>query len=212
MNSAWPAVIGSISGGVLVGIPALIGAYWTKQSHKAQLEAQVEQIRLQIRAQGLEQRREPRSHHYAEFVNGIDVLLEYLHDHWLGTRMPADADELAEVREEVRRQERELHRTWSRVAVEGTISVVNAGVEALDAIGEITKCLGSDLRGRRADPPEDVTPRLTRRELWDAVDNAHATFITAARRSLQDDGVRRVRRTVPNASPIRAEDTHDDPT
>ena len=195
MDSAWPAVIGSITGGVLVGIPALIGAHWTKQSQKAQLEAQVEQVRLQIKAQALEQRREPRSRHYAEFVNGIDVLQEYLHDHWLGTRMPADADELASVREEVRRQERELHRIWSRVAVEGTVSVANAGADALNAIGEITKCLGRDLRGRRADPPEDVTPRLTRRQLWEAVDEEQATFITAARRSLQDDGVRRIRRT-----------------
>ncbi|MFV0128629.1 hypothetical protein ACLGI4_13070 [Streptomyces sp. HMX112] len=194
MDSAWTAVIGSIAGGVLVGIPALTGAYWTKGNQRAQLEAQVEQVRLQIKAQALEQRREPRSRHYAEFVNGIDVLLEYLHDHWLGTRMPADVDELAAVHEEVRRQERDLHRVWSRVAVEGTVSVANAGADALNAMGEITKCLGRDLRGRRADPPEDVTPRLTRRQLWGTVDEEQAAFITAARRSLQDDGVRRIRR------------------
>lgn len=194
MDSAWPAVIGSVAGGVLVGIPALIGAHWTKQSQKAQLEAQVEQVRLQIKAQALEQRREPRSRHYAEFVNGIDVLQEYLHDHWLGTRMPADADELQAVCEEVRHQERDLHRIWSRVAVEGTASVANAGADSLNAIGEITKCLGRDLRGRRANPPEDVTPRLTRRELWDVVNEEQDTFITAARRGLQDDGVRRIRR------------------
>lgn len=164
------------------------------------------------RAQALEQRREPRSRRYAEFVNGIDMLQEHLQDHWLGDRMPANADELAAVREELRRQEHELHRLWSIVAVEGTISVAHTGVKALDAIGEISKCLGRDLRGRRADPPEDVTPRLTRREMWDEVDEAQATFIAAARRSLQDDGVRRVRRiSRTNASPIRVEDTHDNP-
>ncbi|MGW7410302.1 hypothetical protein ACWGI9_42675 [Streptomyces sp. NPDC054833] len=194
MDSAWPTVIGSIASGALVGLTALIAAHWTKQAQKAQLDAQIEQVRLQIKAQALEQRREPRSRHYAEFVNGIDTLLDYLNDHWLGNRMPADADELAAVREEVRRQERELHRVWSRVAVEGTSSVASSGTDALDAVGEITTSLGRDLRGRRADPPETVTPRLDRRRLWETLDASQGTFITAARRSLQDDGVRRVRR------------------
>ncbi|MFH8293031.1 hypothetical protein [Streptomyces sp. NPDC018059] len=162
----------------------------------------VEQVRLQIKAQALEQRREPRSRHYAEFVNGIDVLLDYLQDHWLGDRMPADAEELGRVREEVRRQIRELHRIWSRVAIEGTSSVANAGAEALEALGDIASCLGRDLRGRRASPPEEVTQRGTRRQFWEALDEAQDAFIVAARRSLQDCGVRRTRRTPQSERPL----------
>ncbi|MEU3501285.1 hypothetical protein ABZ726_11075 [Streptomyces hundungensis] len=195
MDSAWPTVIGTVASGTLVGGTALVAAHWSKQSQRVQLDAQVEQVRLQIKAQALEQRREPRSRHYAEFVNGIDELLDYLQDHWLGDRMPADADELATVRDEARRQIRELHRIWSRVAVEGTSSVANAGADALEALGEIATCLGRDLRGRRANPPEEVTQRGARRRLWEAVDEAQDAFIIAARRSLQDDGVPRVRRT-----------------
>ncbi|MFE4856095.1 hypothetical protein [Streptomyces sp. NPDC056670] len=196
MDSAWPTVIAAVASGTLVGTTALITSYWTKQGQKAQLDAQVEQVRLQIKAQALEQRREPRSRHYAEFVNGIDTLLDYLSDHWLDDRMPADVDELAAVREEVRRQERELHRIWSRVAVEGTSGVASAGQDALDVTGEMTTSLGRDLRGRRADPPETVTPRLARRRLWEALDESQGVFIAAARRSLQDDGVRSVRRSL----------------
>jgi len=65
---------------------------------------------------------------------------------------------------------------------------------ALDAVDEINTSLRRDVRGRHPDPPETVTPRLDRRRLWETLDEAQGTFITAARRSLQDDGVRRVRR------------------
>ncbi|ANP51083.1 hypothetical protein J2Z21_009663 [Streptomyces griseochromogenes] len=90
MSSAQAGLIGSIIGGVFVGVPALLGAWWSKKNQERQLEAQTAQIaaqtehlKLQIRAQLLEQRREPRSQHYAEFVSAVDVLLDYLEDHWI---------------------------------------------------------------------------------------------------------------------------------
>ncbi|GGX29078.1 hypothetical protein [Streptomyces chryseus] len=192
MNTAVAAMIGSAAGGVLVGVPALFSAYWVRQSQKEQLTAQVEQVRLQIKAQALEQRREPRSRHYADFVYGIEVLLDYLHDHWLGSRLGSDADEMESVLAEVRRQERELHGLWSRVAIEGTSAVANAGIEALNAVGQVSTCLSQDLTGRRADPQEDVTSRRERRQLWEAVTDCQDTFIVTARRGLQDDGTRRI--------------------
>ncbi|WP_331745589.1 hypothetical protein [Streptomyces globisporus] len=200
MTPAVAALLGSIVGGVFVGVPALLSAYWARQNHKMQLEAQIDQVRLQIKAQALEQRREPRSQHYADFVNGIDVLAEYLSDHWLGTHMSPDVDVLATNLEEVLRQERMLHRNWSRVAIEGTEAVANSGLEVLETVSQISGSLRVDLRGRRADPPEDVTPRRTRQNFWRAMNDAQESFISVARRSLQDDGTRKPRRSAARIS------------
>lgn len=197
MSSAQAGLIGSIISGVFVGVPALLGAWWSKKKQERQLEAQTAQIaaqtehlKLQIRAQLLEQRRELRSQHYAEFVSAVDVLLDYLEDHWVAG-LPEDPQAGDAVLATTNEHKRTINRLWSRVAVEGPRSVADAGVEVLHKVGDISKSIRSDLRCLRAQPREAVTARSDKRALANELGDERDEFIAQARKALQDNGTRR---------------------
>ncbi|MGW8798390.1 hypothetical protein ACWGN9_15125 [Streptomyces sp. NPDC055775] len=195
MDSAWIGIVGTVAGGVVAAVPALISAHWTRSQLEKQLDTQIRQNELSVRANHLQHRREPRGKAYAEYVSKTLVIHDamrsvfdkFTEDSNYGVEYP-EIDEIAI-------HVTELRTLWARVTVEGPEHVVLPADNLQVRCGRSLRLLRRTLRLTEAQMERHLsqhtklpfdTEDLT--ELNDAVQN----FMEAARRALDDDGIAHV--------------------
>ncbi|WP_377271893.1 hypothetical protein [Peterkaempfera sp. SMS 1(5)a] len=124
MDAALAGIYGTVAGGVIAAVPALLGSRWSRQQFRDQLRAQQEQSDLAVRSAHLQQRREPRGKAYAEFsgeVLALEQAMGKLFTDFLGDlQYGGERPELQSINAGLDR----VASLWARVVIEGPESVV----------------------------------------------------------------------------------------
>ncbi|WP_434597937.1 hypothetical protein [Streptomyces sp. A5-4] len=159
MDEQWAAVVGVATGGVLAGVPALITAWWSRQSQREQTQSQQVLLAGQLQSAHLLQVMEPRRQVYGDFIAFVRRLRTKLYEAVDG---PGDGyGRLLHVLDDEELSER-LEQAHAQVALEGPETVVAAAESIMELLGALYSRVfsieESGILGEAAAAGEDGAP------------------------------------------------------
>ncbi len=186
MDEQWAAVVGVATGGVLAGVPALLSAWWSRQSQREQTQSQQVLLAGQLQSAHLLQVMEPRRRVYGDFIATMHQLRTKLYEAW--SSGPGDGyGRLLQVLEDEELSER-LEQVRAQVALEGPEQVVAAAESVMEVLTALHSYVfsieESGILGEFAAAGEEVSLPSELAELKRRLD----LMIAAAREALAQHG------------------------
>ncbi|GGZ44309.1 hypothetical protein [Streptomyces poonensis] len=186
MSEQWAGVVGAVAGGVLAGVPALLGAWWSRRSQREQIRGQQVLMAGQLQSAQLLQVMEPRRRVYGDFIATVHHVRTKLFEAWRSG--PGDGHgRLLLVLEDEELSER-LERVRAQVALEGPEAVVEAAESVMDLLSathaRIASLVESGILDEFAAAGEEIPLPPEVVELKQRLDR----MITAAREALAQYG------------------------
>ncbi|MGQ4374792.1 hypothetical protein ACN6K9_001663 [Streptomyces sp. SAS_267] len=186
MDEQWAVVVGAVAGGVLAGVPALLSAWWSRQSQREQTQAQHVLMAGQLQSAHLLQVMEPRRRVYGDFIAAVHELRTKLYEAWSNGHPDGYGRLLLVLEDE--EFSRRLERVRAQVALEGPDAVVTAAEGVMELLAamhaRVVSVEESDIVAEFAMAGEDVPPPPELAELKPGLD----LMIAAARKALAEHG------------------------
>ncbi|MFD8462369.1 hypothetical protein ACFV27_25580 [Streptomyces antimycoticus] len=183
-DEQWAGVVGAVAGGVLAGVPALLSAWWSRQSQREQTQAQHVLMAGQLLSAHLLQVMEPRRRVYGDFIATVHHLHTKLYEAWDRGHGDGHGPLLLVLEDEELSQR--LDHVRAQVALEGPEAVVTAAESVMDLLAalyaRVFSVQESGIMDEFAGEEVPAPPELA--ELKQRLDS----MITAAREALAQHG------------------------